>query len=959
MTTSNLLSIGVLNCQSVRNKTDAIKDYLLELDLDVLFLTETWLKSGSVDNSVISDLVPTGYTFKHKPRDATHRGGGLGILHKTSISLKLKTETSTRSSFECMQCCFTVKSTNIHTALIYRPPPSEKNKIPKALFLTEFSDLFESLSIIGGKLLIVGDFNIPWNDKTDTEMQQVDELLSSCNMIQHVNFTTHLGGKTLDYVISRVDDNLISSVSPGDIIADHATVLARMHITKPHTVRKKVSLRKLKTIDKEKFKMDLFACLSHLVLPDDVSEAFDRFHQALRHILDTHAPLQEKLISIRPKVPWMNDKILQARREKRKAERKWRATGLEVHKEIFRSARNHLSYILTTTKADFYKAQVEECENDQKKLFSVVDQLLHQKQAPALPSYTSAMKLAEAFSDYFVSKIENIRTKIDQNSIPTVSPTYDPPRETMTEFTPTTTEEVHKLIKGAKGSTCELDPLPTKMLKEFIDTILHTITNIMNISLSTGTVPSSLKHAIIRPHLKKPTLDSDELKNYRPLSNLPFLSKVLEKIIVNRLLSHMSDHALHEPMQSAYKQYHSTETALVRVQNDILVNLDNKRGVILVLLDLSAAFDTIDHTTLIHLLQNRLGLASTALDWFKSYLSGRTQSVCIEGEYSNPVPLQYGVPQGSVLGPLLFTIYTLPLGDLLRDEGVSYHLYADDTQLYLSFDLCDSVSQLESLHKMQQCVCSVKSWMTHNKLKLNDEKTEIVFMSSRFNRNPISLDSFAIDATHIKPATSVRNIGVIFDDAMTMNNQITAICKSAHFHLRNIGRIRKCISYEACEKLVHAFVTSRLDCGNALLYGLPDNQLKRLQRMLHIAARILTLTRPFDHITPVLKQLHWLPIRSRIDYKILLLTFKALNGLAPQYLCDLLTPHAVSSYGLRSNDMLMLERETARTTHYGERAFSYAAPKLWNTLLTNEMRNICNIDAFKKELKRLLFESGY
>jgi len=144
----------------------------------------------------------------------------------------------------------------------------------------------------------------------------------------------------------------------------------------------------------------------------------------------------------------------------------------------------------------------------------------------------------------------------------------------------------------------------------------------------------------------------------------------------------MENHNLHEIMQSAYKQYHSTETALVRVQNDILSNLDNKHGVILVLLDLSMAFDTIDHTTLLHQLAHRLGITGAALKWFQSYLNERTQSVSVDNEQSKPVPLKYGVPQGSVLGPLLYTIYTLPLGNLLRDAGVSYHLYADDTQLY-------------------------------------------------------------------------------------------------------------------------------------------------------------------------------------------------------------------------------------------------------------------------------------
>ena len=321
----------------------------------------------------------------------------------------------------------------------------------------------------------------------------------------------------------------------------------------------------------------------------------------------------------------------------------------------------------------------------------------------------------------------------------------------------------------------------------------------------------------------------------------------------------MDDHKHHEILQSAYKQYHSTETALIRVQNDILMHLDNKRGVILVLLDLSAAFDTIDHVTLLHQLRHRLGISHTALEWFKSYLTGRTQAVLIENHSSKPVTLQYGVPQGSVLGPLLYTIYTLPLGDLLRNAGISYHFYADDTQLYLSFDYNDPPSQIECLEAMQRCVSLVKYWMTQNKLKLNDDKTEVIFISSRFCLKPYALDKFAVDSTVIQPATAVRNIGVMFDDTMTMSEQVTSICKAAHFHLRNIGRIRKCITYEACEKIIHAFVTSRIDCCNSVLHGLPTSQLNRLQRMIHIAARILTLTPPSSHMTANSKKLALAP----------------------------------------------------------------------------------------------------
>ncbi len=190
-----------------------------------------------------------------------------------------------------------------------------------------------------------------------------------------------------------------------------------------------------------------------------------------------------------------------------------------------------------------------------------------------------------------------------------------------------------------------------------------------------------------------------------------------------------------------------------------------------------------------------------------------------------------------------------------------------------------------------------------------------------------------------------------------MGEQVTSICKSTHYHLRNIGRIRKCITFEACEKLIHALVTSRMDCGNALLYGLPDYQFYRLQRMLHIAARILTLTPPSNHITQVLINLHWLPISERIDYKILLTTFKAIQGVAPQYICDLLKPYSIPR-NLRSSEANLLAIPPTRTKTYGDRAFSASAPKLWNKL-PDDLRETNELEPFKRQLKTHLFKQAY
>jgi hypothetical protein len=222
------------------------------------------------------------------------------------------------------------------------------------------------------------------------------------------------------------------------------------------------------------------------------------------------------------------------------------------------------AYIHCIVKLSFYKQQVEECDGDQKKLFQVVDQLMHQKQAPTLPSYSSAVQLAETLSEYFVSKIVKIRHQIDHQTCDIIA-THQPSVqfENLLEFTPATEIQIKEIISASNNSTCQLDPIPTSLLKECIEPLIPTVCKIINRSLESGSVPSCIKHAIIKPLLKKKNLDHDTFKNYRPVSNLPFISKVLEKVVAKRLLKHMDTNNLHEIMQSAYKQLHSTETALV------------------------------------------------------------------------------------------------------------------------------------------------------------------------------------------------------------------------------------------------------------------------------------------------------------------------------------------------------------------------------------------------------------
>ncbi|KAF7240636.1 putative RNA-directed DNA polymerase from transposon BS, partial [Varanus komodoensis] len=453
--------------------------------------------------------------------------------------------------------------------------------------------------------------------------------------------------------------------------------------------------------------------------------------------------------------------------------------------------------------------------------------------------------------------------------------------------------------------------------------------------------------AVVLPVLKKASLDPEMATNYRPVANIPFLGKVLEQVVAGQLQALLDETDYLDPFQSGFRPGYSTESALVALYDDLCREKDRGSASLLVLLDLSAAFDTIDHGILDRLAG--LGVGGTALQWFRSYLNGRFQKVVLGDYGSAPWQLCHGVPQGSILSPLLFSIYMKPLGEVIRRCGLRNHQYADDTQLYLSF----STNPGEAVAVLNRCLAEVMGWMRANKLKLNPDKTEVLLVGGLgFGEGGFDL---ALNGVALPLRDKVRSLGVLLDPELSLEAQVTAVARSAFLQLRLINQLGPYLEYDCLATVTHALVTSCLDFCNALYVGLPLKTVRILQLVQNNAARLLMGMGSYVHMTPVLRQLHWLPIEVRAQFKVLVMTYKALNGLGPGYLHERLRPYMPDRPLRSAGEALLREPCVKEIRRVGtrRRAFSAVAPNLWN-VLPREVRLALSLFVFRRQVSRAL-----
>ena len=525
----NNVRLASLNAQSSRNKTLEIKDIIEEKNIDVMCITETWLKDNK-DEALMSEMCPVTHDIVSFPRD-DRGGGGVAFIFNKSLGNPTFSKINCQSS-EVAFFSFS-NSSRFNICCFYRLQNENLS-----IFYKDFKEISTRFKIKNQPFILLGDYNIHFD--VENKSKRIKEILEELDLVQKVDVPTHRSKHTIDWLVLPKEDKCVEGFEVYDpVTSDHSLIVVDLCLQKPQKQKKSVTSRKIKDIVISDFEADVKASFNDTNDTIDASE----LHSKLSKILDCHAPLKTKNIIERPFSDWYNLEIKEAKTEKRRKERVMRKTGLTVHKQIFTFACRTVNKLIEKAKKSFYIEKFQGVRSC-KELFSTVDFLFGKKSSSPLPNVSNSEN-AYNFAHFFIEKIEKIREGLLNTSSPAsvLSSFSGTP---LFSFDLASQDEVKKVILESPVKHCDLDPIPTSLLRQCIHHLLPSITVIINDSLKSGTVPNCFKSALVKPLLKKPGLDPNILKNFRPVSNLSFLSKILEKIVLKRLLLHLDVNNLNE-----------------------------------------------------------------------------------------------------------------------------------------------------------------------------------------------------------------------------------------------------------------------------------------------------------------------------------------------------------------------------------------------------------------------------
>jgi hypothetical protein len=948
-------SILHLNARSLIKNLKTIVDYLnsLKHKFTVIAVTETWAKKDTEDRLQIP-----GYNRLTEHRPSTKDGGGVALFTLDSLCATKRVDlmTYSNSNFEMLFMDLNLPGLpNKTIGVVYRPPDSNLD-----LFMSGFMCVLSVLTKSNADCYIAGDFNIDllkWESHAGTS-DFINSLYLHA-MIPAITKPTRFSkdSSTLidNILINKPNNASISGLLVTDI-SDHLPVFyiakAKSHINSPKSKLITISTRDFSENNINKLRLDLeMVDWTSLFDLTDVNLAYSHFTATFQGAFDKNMPLKQKTLKVHSNAhkPWISSGIAKSIRRKNHLYRCYLAKRSASSNDKYKKYKNKLTTIIRMAEKLYYQNKFDLARDSISKTWHVIKSIINTdyikpniKEIKTNNSITADKKLiANTFNDYFVNIGPNLAAKIPVIDGDVTSYINGNFKDSMV-VNDTDVIEISKLVTLLnKSPSTGIDGIPSIIVKNTISAIAQPLSFVINLSLNSGQFPDLLKVAKVIPVYKA----DDKLltTNYRPISILPIFSKIFERVMYNRLLSYLDAKKILTQNQYGFREKHSTYMALLSLVDDISEEMNNKNYSIGIFIDLSKAFDTINHKLLIAKL-NHYGIRGMVLDWFVSYLTNRTQTVNINNTSSAFLSVKCGVPQGSILGPLLFLIY---INDIINASDLAKCIiFADDTNLFFKHK---NLSTLYNIINVE--LNKISDWFKLNKLSLNVKKTSyILFQSGNKKINNAGL-TISIDGITIEQADNTKFLGVIINSKLNWNDHIKVICNKISKNIGILFRTRNNLTPHTLLMLYRSLIQPYIEYCNIVWAAGESISLTNLFRKQKKAIRTITFAKWNAHTGPIFNRLHIPTLYQTNKFQTACFVYKSINRMLPfQFSNIFISNNEIHHYDTRNKHNI---HQISHRINVRAKSIRVYGAKVWNAL-DKFIIDTPTFSLFKSRFKQLM-----
>ena len=936
--TSNRFFVFHLNIRSYNAHMHDLSVFLDSLKIlpSVIILTETWFS-----HDTCSDI--SGYTSYHMYRDG--RGGGVSIYVRNCFQSYLLNNLSVVN--EHMEVCTVkVRLANSYVTVlgVYRPPTSS---------LISFNDVFfrnvMSLLSVNEKIFVAGDFNVDLIDPSGTEIDFITKFYSS-SFIPLINKPTRVTNHSAT-CLDHVWTNLLTNVIPGifsTYISDHYPIFVLFEIFKEN----EVTIKKFRDHSEGNLELlrNKLVNLDELISIDDdcdIDNITESFCSLIFDLYNECCPVRSKTVTFkRLSKPWLTDSLILSIKRKHAIFKEYKMNNLPF--EFYRRYNNHLTRLLKTAKCNYFSYRFMESRGNARDTWRNINDVLGCKkrkkssnivlQDDAGIQVSDGNQLADIFNKHFISVGKTLDETIPKSN---KSPLHFMNGAQNSSFfvNPCSPSEVSSLISSLPSKGSGIDSVPVFIYKLFSDILGSFISKLFNVSVARGIFPTCLKHARVVPLFKS---GDSTVFNFRPISTLSLMSKIFEKLMHCRLNSFIEHFNIINSNQFGFRKKHSTSGAIIEYLNYAYKSLDSKQNLITVFLDFKKAFDTVNHSILLIKLEH-IGVRGVSLNWFRSYISNRTQHVYINNCNSSRGTLLTGVPQGSVLGPLLFNIY---INDMINScSPLKCVHFADDTTLYFSHADADV-----AFGTVNAQLREVDEWLCINRLSLNLSKTTYM-LATNLPVNDV-IHNVKIRNISLDKVVISKFLGIFIDYKFSFQYHVNFLRKKISRQIGILKRIKYVLPNFILKNLYFSLIYPHFLYGVAVWGG---TGLVNNRNMNSLHSRALTVAfGDSEHDTLITNGI--LNFNSIVRYNILTKFFLYKNNISENNFLDIvneLTP--IHRYSTRFASSHNLNTPFCRLSR-AQNSFLFQAVTAWNTLPA-DIHCITDVSQFNKKLKKYLILS--